>query len=298
MNIFSMNWYRINLSAGQILFYIQVISHSTFKIRTVKSIMKKLVVFFIILLFIAGAASYQLVFNSVKTITLSEKRYTWTQSPLSIAANTNFWQQFHQGNYDSIPSVLEKLTAAYLDNPNDIRTITHLAFTHMWALSEHNNNNSPSVIDHATLAQKYFGESYLMNPSDTRILSFLSSVKLVNGAISHDKGLLKVGYLNGLKAIREWENFSAFSLAYTLSRLPYTDDKFQKGLKLMRTLAEGYAKNLDPKGNATREQIAGMKLLDYSHKSKDRVFYNSWVAPHNIEGFFMAYGDMLVKNGE
>ncbi len=66
----------------------------------------------------------------------------------------------------------------------------------------------------------------------------------------------------------------------------------------MRTLAEGYAKNFDPKGNATREQIAGMKLLDYSHKSKDRVFYNSWVAPHNIEGFFMAYGDMLVKNGE
>lgn len=32
--------------------------------------------------------------------------------------------------------------------------------------------------------------------------------------------------------------------------------------------------------------------------TKDRVFYNSWVAPHNIEGFFMVYGDMLVKNGE
>ena len=41
-----------------------------------------------------------------------------------------------------------------------------------------------------------------------------------------------------------------------------------------------------------------MKLLDYSHKSKDRVFYNSWVALHNIERFFMAYGDMLVKNGD
>ena len=104
--------------------------------------MKKLVVIFIIFLFIEGTASYQLVFNSVKTITLSEKRYTWTQSLLSIAANTIFWQQFHQGNYDSIPIVLEKLTAVYLDNPNDIRTIIHLAFTHMWAVSEHQNNNN------------------------------------------------------------------------------------------------------------------------------------------------------------
>lgn len=260
--------------------------------------MKKFILISIAFVAVIGWAVYQSIFNSVATITLSEKDYEWVKTSSSITANNYFWEQFHQGNYDSIPTILEKLTAAYLENPNDIRTITHLAFTHMWAIAEHQMNSNPRLIEHATLAQKYFGESYKMNPRDTRVLSFLSSVKLVNGTISKDDGLLKEGYLNGLKAIREWKDFSAFSLGYTLSRLPHTDEKFQEALKLMSNLASGYTENFNPKSSATQQAIAEMKILEYSHLTKDRVFYNSWVAPHNIEGFFMVYGDMLVKNGE
>lgn len=29
-----------------------------------------------------------------------------------------------------------------------------------------------------------------------------------------------------------------------------------------------------------------------------RVCWNSWIAPHNLEGFFLNLGDMLVKAGE
>ncbi len=262
--------------------------------------MKKFILISLILLLLAvsGWAVYEIKFNSVKTITLSEKKYEWVETSLSISANEYFWEQFHQGNYDSIPAILEKLTTAYLDNPNDIRTITHLGFTHMWAISEHQDRNNPRVIEHATLAQKYFGESYQMNPRDTRILSFLSSVKLANGAISSDDGLLKDGYLNGQKAIREWKDFSAFSLGYSLSRLPHTDEKFQEALKLMESIASSYAENFNPKSRATQQAISEMKLMKKGDMSKDRVFKNSWVAPHNIEGVFMVYGDMLVKNGD
>lgn len=260
--------------------------------------MKKFIVISILLLTVSGVAVYQIFFNSVKTITLSEKKVEWVNTELSKSANKYFWDQFHRGNYDNIPIILEKLTAAYLDNPNDIRTITHLGFTHMWAFSEHQNSNNPRLIEHATLAQKYFGESYQMNPHDTRVLSFLSSVKLANGAISNDNGLLKDGYLNGKKAVREWKSFSAFSLGYTLSRLPHRDEKFQEALKLMENIASSYAENFDPKSSATQQTISGMELLDSTDLSKDRVFKNSWVAPHNIEGVFMVYGDMLVKNGD
>jgi tetratricopeptide (TPR) repeat protein len=260
--------------------------------------MKKFILISILLLAVSAGAVYQIFFNSVDTISLSEKKVEWVETELSISANDYFWDQFHQGNYDNIPTVLEKLTAAYLDNPNDIRTITHLAFTHMWAISEHDNRSNPRIIEHATLAQKYFGESYRMNPRDTRVLSFLSSVKLVNGGISNDDGLLKDGYLNGIKAIREWKSFSAFSLGYTLSRLPHTAEKFQEALKLMGDIASGYADNFDPKSRATQQVISEMELLENADISKDRVFKNSWIAPHNIEGVFMVYGDMLVKNGD
>ena len=29
-----------------------------------------------------------------------------------------------------------------------------------------------------------------------------------------------------------------------------------------------------------------------------RVCWNSWIAPHNFEGFFLNFGDMLVKAGQ
>lgn len=259
--------------------------------------MKKFIFISIFLLAVGGVAVYQVFFNSVKTITQSEKKAEWVETELSRSANTYFWDQFHQGNYDNIPVILEKLTSAYLDNPNDIRTITHLGFTHMWAISEHQNSSNPRAIEHATLAQKYFGESYRMNPSDTRVLSFFSSAKLVNGAISNDDGLIKDGYLNGKKAIREWKEFSEFSLGYSLSRLPHTDQQYQEALKLMESIASSYAENFNPKSHATQQAISEMELLKNANMSKDRVFKNSWVAPHNIEGVFMVYGDMLVKNG-
>jgi tetratricopeptide (TPR) repeat protein len=259
--------------------------------------MKKFIFISIFLLAVSGISVYQIFFNSVKTITLSEKKVEWVETQISSSANRYFWDQFHQGNYDNIPVILKKLTAAYLDNPNDIRTITHLGFTHMWAISEHQNGSNPRAIEHATLAQKYFGESYRMNPRDTRVLSFLSSIKLANGAISNDDGLLKDGYLNGLKAIREWEEFSAFSLGYSLSRLPHTDQKYKEALKLMESIASSYAENFNPKSSATQQAISEMELLKNTDISKERVLKNSWVAPHNIEGVFMVYGDMLVKNG-
>jgi len=33
-------------------------------------------------------------------------------------------------------------------------------------------------------------------------------------------------------------------------------------------------------------------------EGKKRVCWNSWIAPHNFEGFFLNMGDMLVKSGD
>ena len=37
--------------------------------------------------------------------------------------------------------------------------------------------------------------------------------------------------------------------------------------------------------------------LETQHGPK-RVCWNSWIAPHNFEGFFLNMGDMLVKSGD
>jgi hypothetical protein len=66
----------------------------------------------------------------------------------------------------------------------------------------------------------------------------------------------------------------------------------------MEYIASSYAENFNPKSSATQQTISEMKLLETATTSKDRVLKNSWIAPHNIEGVFMVYGDMLVKNGD
>jgi tetratricopeptide (TPR) repeat protein len=221
------------------------------------------------------------------------------ESPLSEEANTYFWEHFHLGQYDSIPAILEQLTTAYLDNPNDFQTVLHLGFTHFWAIAEryHLDPTPASIIDHAILAQKYLGEAYKMNPEDTRILSFLSAAKIIVGDVSKDDKLVADGYFNGLKSIRDWKDFGEFSLAYTLSQLPHTDPNFQKALQWMKSTTERcYCSDLDPPSEACK-QFIGQKVDNPKSLGRKRIVPNSWVAPHNIEGYFMSYGDLLVKSG-
>ncbi|WPP50155.1 hypothetical protein [Catalinimonas niigatensis] len=264
--------------------------------------MKKKIILSIAGVVFLGIVVFQIVFNSVDTINKSKHKGEWVESKVSVEANDFFWEQFHLGNYDSIPAILEQLTAAYLDNPNDLKTINHLGFTHMWAIAEQQSAKNPSstIIGHSVLASKYFGESYMLNPHDTRILSFLSSSKIVTGSISKDEGLIREGYFNGLKAIREWKDFSAFSLAYTLSRLPHDDTNYAKALAWMEELANRCycdGQNFDPESEDCIRFVS-QRVEEPKRLGKKRVVPNSWVAPHNVEGFFMTWGDLLVKHGD
>lgn len=251
------------------------------------------------IIFIA-IAIFQVVFNTVQTVNRSKQHYEWVESKLSEEANSFFWEHFHLGHYDSIPAILDLLTEAYIDNPNDLQTVYHLGFTHFWAIAErqHLSNVPASIIDHAVLAQKYLGEAYRLNPADARIISFLSAAKIIVGDVSKDDRLVTQGYFDGLKSIREWKDFGEFSLAYTLSQLPHTDPNFRKTLDWMEGTTERcYCPDLDPPSEACKEFIA-REVADPKSLGRNRIVPNSWVAPHNIEGYFMSYGDLLVKNGD
>lgn len=107
------------------------------------------------------------------------------ESKLTAKAKAYFWENFYSGHYKNIDSVLYYLDAAYNENPNYLETVTHLGFTHIWALSERQKREiiSPRIVAHSTLALKYFGESYKLNPRDSRVLGFLADLKMTVAAI-------------------------------------------------------------------------------------------------------------------
>ncbi|PZF72706.1 hypothetical protein [Taibaiella soli] len=252
--------------------------------------MKKIVIL-VAIVFAAGCAD-------IAVSTTETKKPVFTQTEAAKDANRFFWDNFHAGNYDSIPVMTQKLCSALAANPNDLITTAHLGFTHVWAISERQRlqQPDPAITEHVLLARRYFEEAYKMNEKDARILGFLADMSLAEGALLNNKKEQTEGYFMGLKCVQEWPQFNKFTVGYTFSRLPPTDKNFQKGLQWQYESINDCA-------------CEGSKLSGLSEKQKTiiamagkkpevtRACLNTWIAPHNFEGFYLNFGDMLVKNG-
>ena len=214
----------------------------------------------------------------------------------ALAADSLFWETMHGGNYDDIVKATEEVTAAYLQNPNDAVTAAHIGWLHIWQLAERTRlaKPSPTITDQAVMARRYFQEAVALDPSDARYLGFLGSAELAEGSIHQDERLRRQGYYTLRSAIDAWPEFNLFTAGYVMSGQLVTSPQFKEGL-------EWQWKNLD--------ECIGTKIdrrnPDYSAymdqattQGTKRVCWNSWIAPHNFEGFFLNMGDMLVKAGD
>jgi hypothetical protein len=214
----------------------------------------------------------------------------------ALAADAFFWKTLHGGQYENIPDALAFLTRAYLADTTDSVTAAHIGFLHIWQLAERTRLHlvPPTITDQAVLARKYFQESVSLNRSDPRILGFLGSSMLGEGAIHNDERVVRKGYYTLLDSIHAWPEFNYFTAGYSLSSQPANSPRFHEAL-------DDQWRNLDVCAGETvdRHNPDYSKYMPlYTTKGRKRVCWNSWIAPHNFEGFFLNMGDMLVKSGD
>ncbi len=250
--------------------------------------MNKLII--LSLIFLVCGCSY------IATTFTASKKYEVVEKDISKIANKYFWDNYHSGNYDSIPKIIDKLNLALQENPKDIISTTHLGFVHIWALSERQrlNEPNPSITEHILLSKKYFQEANLMNPHDLRVLGFLADLTLAEGITLQNKKQITEGYFLGLKSIRKWPQFNKFTVGYFFSSLDRTDKNFQKGLDWQYSTIDDCACEKNTKSNL----VAATKKIKNSKDPKIyRACWNTWIAPHNWEGYCLNWGDMLTKNG-
>jgi hypothetical protein len=110
-------------------------------------------------------------------------------------------------------------------------------------------------------------------------------------------------YFSGLKAIRKWSQFNKFALSYAESQLDTSSRLYRQALRYQWQILDECSKQ-----RLTKEKILDApektftSLLNEINSSPDlkikRACGNSWIAPHNWEGFLLNFGDMLVKYGE
>ena len=219
-------------------------------------------------------------------------------SKISQEANNYFWAALHQGNYKGIDSLLAKLNLALASNPNDLITTAHLGFTHVWALAERQRLESPkgNITEHIFLSKRYFEEAHKMNPNDPRLLGFLADMTIAEGNVLGDKSEVVEGFFKGKKAIRMWPQFNQFSLGYIFSTLDTSDANFKKAIEWQyKTISDCACEKVDRNSDY-------VDAIEKIKKNKDRKIaracWNSWIAPHNWEGFCLNFGDMLTKAGK
>lgn len=225
-----------------------------------------------------------------------QKQAAQARSEAALQADERFWQTFHGGEYEKIPQALDVLTAAYLQTPTDAVTAAHIAWLHNWRSAERVRMESvpATITDDILLARRYFQEAVALNPADARILGFWGGHLVAEGSIQQDEKLTRQGYYTLLDAIEAWPEFNLFTAGYVMSRLPADSPRFQEGLAWQwRTLDECIDGTLD---RANPDYSPYMALE--TQEGPKRACWNSWIAPHNFEGFFLNMGDMLVKAGD
>ncbi len=224
------------------------------------------------------------------------KRAATSRTEAATKADELFWQTFHNGEYEKIQPALEVLTAAYLQTPSDATTAAHIGWLHIWRMSERARLNPvpATSTDDAVMARKYFTEAVTLNRSDARYLGFLAAATLAEGDIHKDEKLKREGYFMLRDSIKAWPEFNLFTAGYVMSPQPADSPRFREALEWeWRNLDVCVQENID----RTNPDFSKYMSLETKQGQK-RVCWNSWIAPHNFEGFFLNMGDMLVKAGD
>lgn len=214
----------------------------------------------------------------------------------AIQANNFFWFAFNNGRYDLIDQVLEALVGAYLNDPGDALTAGFIGTTHLWRLSEQSRlaEIPATITDSIVLGRKYLKRSVDLYPNAI-LLGQLGALTMAEGQIDTNDALSKDGLNKLMRSVKDWPEFNLFTPGYLFSRmLPPEDENFQKGLEMWW---EDYEICVGEKVDRSNPDFTPF-LSREVHTGRKRVCWNNEKAPHNLEGWFMNMGDMLVKAGD
>ena len=216
----------------------------------------------------------------------------------AISADEKFWDFMHGKDYQSVNKVLAELNSAQAEDPLDVYTNAHIGWANFWAFSEgiRMGITDPTMaLQYMQDSEKAFSTAAELAPNEPRIQGFLGYSRLTLGnAIQNDELLVK-GQANVMRSIELWPEWAYFGAAYGLdARSPYNSPQFEQAVNY-------YWANLDVCANTEvdRDYPDWAPYMDQETlEGPDRACWDSWIAPYNLEGFFLIMGDALVKAGD
>ena len=221
-----------------------------------------------------------------------------TRSEKAVIADKQFWDFIHGKDYQSFNDVVAKLDEAQAEDPLDVYSTAHMGWTKFWAFAEGVGlgvTQPADVFQYILDAEYAFAQASALAPDEPRILGFLGYSRLTLGNATQNQELLAQGQADVARSIELWPEWAYFGAAYGLdASTPYDSPQFQQAVSY-------YWANMDVCANTDvdRQNPDWTPYLDQETlEGPDRACWDSWIAPYNLEGFFLVMGDALVKAGK
>jgi hypothetical protein len=228
-------------------------------------------------------------------------------TPEAQASTQAFWDAFHGQQYSQLPTIIGNLEKAYATDADDPIVTSLLGAAYLWKFQERRRVNGVASDYRSDLEKgiQYANETLALSPSGSNDMAstFAPAIQTVGGwqlaIIDSDDASLARAQLRSLENTQDVPEFDGFVQGWLASTLhPKSDPRFQnakRGYNALMTACAGF--------QPPRDQVFNPMVMSYlSIKSliqpKFRVCYANPVAPHNLEGYFLAAGDWQVKAGE
>ena len=209
----------------------------------------------------------------------------------------SFFESFHTSRYSGA-----KPSAAALDEAvkqgrtgEEIALVRGLA--HLWHVAESRrdpNMDGAAIQAEAISLPGWFAFAQEKQPNDPRVGCFLGTALVNAGQATQNAALEQQGFAVLDAAVAAYPEFNLFCRALAYDPLPASDPRFDKAVdSLYESLDACFGEKVD------RANPDITKYLDQAtSEGRKRVCWNGWIAPHNAEGFFLYFGDLLVKQGK
>jgi len=218
-------------------------------------------------------------------------------NPNAKAASDYFWSVFHGDRYDELPALLQKLNSGFDGDKQPVMS-NLLGAAHLWRFQERRRiqKTAAEMRDDLVRAAEYADMSLAADPSNEFAPAIRVTARWQLAVLDGKPEELPAIELEILENTQAVPSFHGFVQGWLLSAmLPVGSPNYREspeGFQLLSSACAGFTTPPNQKFNGLIYAFLAIRSW-----AIDRLCYNNPVAPHNLEGTFLATGDMKVKQG-
>jgi hypothetical protein len=211
-------------------------------------------------------------------------------------AIASFYDDFLAARYSRAKAQAAALDSAAEAEPTKGHLALVRAHSHLWHIAEFGRDpqQDPRAIPSeaaALIAQ--FQTARALLPDDGRVPCWLGAAEELAGRLSNDRELLERGLATIEEGVRAFPEFGLFCRALAYAPLPARHPDYAKAVEALYLNIEACFGGQMDRANPDISPY----LAQETQVGPKRVCWNDPLAPHNLEGFLLFFGDLLVKQG-